>query len=218
MKARYPANPAAALIQFLSRLIFTFDYRTRLKRYGSLWGGVALASITYFILVKGAKGAAFLDAEDVAWIRANTLSILIGMFAVSAVLLQVLQMVGVHILKLEERKEAYLLPLDEIREKLRDHVSEERMETAVEAEIERLRTEGEVEIPTFYNTVKTLDQVVDVDYYLPGCPPVPQQIDKAGLGPQYRQPVEVMVHGRADQRLTVMPALLLQEVVENIAF
>jgi len=53
---------------------------------------------------------------------------------------------GVHILKLEEHKEAYLLPLDEIREDLRDHIREERMEAAVEAEIERLRTEGEVEI------------------------------------------------------------------------
>ncbi len=31
--------------------------------------------------------------------------------------------------------------------------------------------EGEVDIPEFYDTVKTLDQTVDVDYYLPGCPP-----------------------------------------------
>ena len=53
---------------------------------------------------------------------------------------------GVHILRLEERKEAYLLPLDEIREKLRDHMREERMEAAAEQEIERLRAEGEVEI------------------------------------------------------------------------
>lgn len=37
-------------------------------------------------------------------------------------------------------------------------------------------TEGELEIPVFYNTVKSLDQVVDVDYYLPGCPPEPPQI------------------------------------------
>jgi F420-non-reducing hydrogenase small subunit len=29
----------------------------------------------------------------------------------------------------------------------------------------------ELELPTFYNTVKTLDQAIDVDYYLPGCPP-----------------------------------------------
>ena len=36
--------------------------------------------------------------------------------------------------------------------------------------------EGELELPVFYNTVKSLDQVVDVDYYLPGCPPEPPQI------------------------------------------
>jgi len=36
--------------------------------------------------------------------------------------------------------------LDEIREKLRDHVHEERMETAVEQEIDRLRKQGKVEI------------------------------------------------------------------------
>lgn len=36
--------------------------------------------------------------------------------------------------------------------------------------------EGKLEIPFFYNTVKSLDQVVDVDYYLPGCPPEPPQI------------------------------------------
>jgi F420-non-reducing hydrogenase small subunit len=36
--------------------------------------------------------------------------------------------------------------------------------------------EGELELPYFYNTVSSLDQVVDVDYYLPGCPPEPPQI------------------------------------------
>lgn len=36
--------------------------------------------------------------------------------------------------------------------------------------------EGELEIPVFYHTVKSLDQVVDVEYYLPGCPPEPPQI------------------------------------------
>ncbi len=36
--------------------------------------------------------------------------------------------------------------------------------------------EGDLTIPELYNTVKTLNQVVDVDYYLPGCPPTPKQI------------------------------------------
>jgi F420-non-reducing hydrogenase small subunit len=31
--------------------------------------------------------------------------------------------------------------------------------------------EGTLDIPEFYDTVKTLAQTVDVDYYLPGCPP-----------------------------------------------
>jgi F420-non-reducing hydrogenase small subunit len=36
--------------------------------------------------------------------------------------------------------------------------------------------EGELELPVFYNTVKSLGQVVDVDYIIPGCPPEPHQI------------------------------------------
>lgn len=39
--------------------------------------------------------------------------------------------------------------------------------------------EGTLHIPTFYDTVKTLDQTVDVDYYLPGCPPPVQLIVNA---------------------------------------
>jgi len=36
--------------------------------------------------------------------------------------------------------------------------------------------EGKLHIPEFYNTVKALDQVVPVDYIIPGCPPEPHQI------------------------------------------
>lgn len=36
--------------------------------------------------------------------------------------------------------------------------------------------EGTIEIPTFYDRVKTLNQTVDVDYFMPGCPPVVDQV------------------------------------------
>jgi F420-non-reducing hydrogenase small subunit len=36
--------------------------------------------------------------------------------------------------------------------------------------------EGEIEIPVFYNTVKTLAQTTQVDYFVPGCPPQAPQI------------------------------------------
>jgi len=39
--------------------------------------------------------------------------------------------------------------------------------------------EGTLTLPEFYDTVKSLDQVVDVDYYLPGCPPTPDMIMEA---------------------------------------
>lgn len=53
---------------------------------------------------------------------------------------------GLHIIKLEERKEARLLPLDEIRDQLREHIREENMENAVEAEYARLREQADIAI------------------------------------------------------------------------
>jgi len=81
---------SGAVMQFLSRLIFTFNYQQRLKKYGSCWGGVAMTAITFFILVKGSKGATFMDAEAIAWIKAHSWTIMAGIFAVSAIIFQVL--------------------------------------------------------------------------------------------------------------------------------
>jgi parvulin-like peptidyl-prolyl isomerase len=53
---------------------------------------------------------------------------------------------GVHILKLEERQEPRLLPLEEVREQLREHVGQEKMEAAVEAKIDELRAAADVEV------------------------------------------------------------------------
>ncbi|MBN2122917.1 MAG: inorganic phosphate transporter, partial [Deltaproteobacteria bacterium] len=79
-----------ALVQFITRTIFTFDYQSRLKRYGGLWGGVALSMIIYFILIKGAKGTSFMTPQTVAWIETHTGSVLLVSFVFSACLLQLL--------------------------------------------------------------------------------------------------------------------------------
>ena len=84
------AFAVGAIVQFLSRMIFTFDYEKRLRRYGALWGGVALSSITYFILIKGSKGASFISPETLDFIKGNTWLILLGSFVVCAVILQIL--------------------------------------------------------------------------------------------------------------------------------
>ena len=48
------------IIQFFTRLIFSFNYERYLKYFGALWGGLAITAIVYFMLVKGAKGASFM--------------------------------------------------------------------------------------------------------------------------------------------------------------
>lgn len=79
-----------AVVQFFTRLLFTFDYEKRLKRYGGIWGGMALATITYFILIKGSKGAVFITPEMLTWIKSHTITILLCSFAVFSFILQML--------------------------------------------------------------------------------------------------------------------------------
>lgn len=55
--------------------------------------------------------------------------------------------------------------------------------------------EGELTLPEFYDTVCTLDQVIDVDYYLPGCAPPPDLIMKA---------VEAILSGNLPEKGTVL--------------
>lgn len=71
------AFSAGVIIQFISRLIFTFDFQKKIKRYGAIWGSVALTAITFFILIKGAKGVSFLTKETTAWIIGNSETILL---------------------------------------------------------------------------------------------------------------------------------------------
>ena len=88
-----------SLTQLATRLLFTFDYAKRLPRYGALWGGIALSSITYFILVKGAKGATFITPEHAQWISTHAAVILLCIFVVSAVILQILLLLRINILR-----------------------------------------------------------------------------------------------------------------------
>ena len=89
-----------AIIQYITRLIFTFNYQKRLKRYGSIWGGIALSAIVYFILIKGSKGASFMSSDTVSWIKGNTVFILAIAFLAFWLLLQTLiSLFRVNVLK-----------------------------------------------------------------------------------------------------------------------
>jgi phosphate/sulfate permease len=50
-----------ALVQWLSRLIFSFQYENKIKHFGAIFAGVCLTGIGYFIFFKGLKGTPFYD-------------------------------------------------------------------------------------------------------------------------------------------------------------
>jgi phosphate/sulfate permease len=86
----FVAFTVGTIVQYITRLIFSFNYKNTLKYFGSVWGGFAVTAITYFILIKGAKGSSFMSDENLNWIRHNTLLILIISFAGWTILMQLL--------------------------------------------------------------------------------------------------------------------------------
>lgn len=67
---------AGSVVQYVSRLIFTFNYEKTIKRYGAIWGSFALTALTYFIIIKGAKGTTFLTEDMINWITNNSLMVI----------------------------------------------------------------------------------------------------------------------------------------------
>ncbi len=83
------AFSVGAIIQYITRFLFTFNYKRTYKYFGALWGGFAITAITYFILIKGAKGSSFITPENLEWIKANTMLIITGSFVGWTLILQV---------------------------------------------------------------------------------------------------------------------------------
>jgi phosphate/sulfate permease len=88
-----------AIVQFLSRLIFTFNYRSHLRGRIGLFGGVATTMILYFLLIKGAKDLTFMTPEVKSWIATHTTGIAIGCLAGATLVMQVLHWWGINVLK-----------------------------------------------------------------------------------------------------------------------
>ena len=87
------------VVQWLARLIFTFNYKRHERWSIALFGGIAATSIIYFMLIKGLKDSSFMTPEYKAWIHDNTL-LLIGIFmAFFTVLMQILHWLKVNIFR-----------------------------------------------------------------------------------------------------------------------
>ena len=87
------------VVQYLSRLIFTFNYKKHTKYFIALFGGLAATSILYFMLIKGLKESAFMDGELKTLIYSNTDKVVWGAFIFFTILMQVLHWLKVNVFK-----------------------------------------------------------------------------------------------------------------------
>ena len=87
------------VVQWITRMIFTFKYSRNLKWKIGIFGGVAVTCIVYFMLLKGIKTMSFMNADIKHWIADNTLIILGGCFVFFTILMQVLHWCKVNVFK-----------------------------------------------------------------------------------------------------------------------
>ena len=87
------------IVQYISRLIFTFNYQKNSKYFIGLFGGIAATSILYFMLIKGLKDSSFMNAELKAQIHDYT-GMIVGCSLIGfTILMQVLYWLKVNVFK-----------------------------------------------------------------------------------------------------------------------
>ena len=87
------------LVQYISRVIFTFQFEKRIKTFGIFFGGVALALISYFIIIKGLKTVTFISKDVKDWIDHHELLLIAGSFVFFSILSFMLTRLNINILK-----------------------------------------------------------------------------------------------------------------------
>ena len=88
-----------ALIQYLTRLVFTFNYKSTWRWKSGIFGGLAITSIIYFMLFKGMKHLVFMTPETIAFVNEHALGVLGGCFLFFSVLMQILHFMGVNVFR-----------------------------------------------------------------------------------------------------------------------
>ena len=89
------------VVMWLTRIIFTFNYKKHLRWTIALFGGAGVTSIFYFLIVSGLKGSNLLKDLGVSdWIDQNHGLLLLYCFCIFTVLAEVLHLLKVNIFKI----------------------------------------------------------------------------------------------------------------------
>lgn len=87
------------VVQWISRVVFTFNYRKHSRWSIAIFGGIAFTALAYFIFLKGVGKSRFINADTRDWIDANTRILLVYTFIASTILMQILHLLKVNVFK-----------------------------------------------------------------------------------------------------------------------
>lgn len=88
------------IVMWISRVVFTFNYKKHLRFTVAIFGGVACTALCYFIFLKGLGKSPYLPANITTYINEHTPLLMLYTFVGSTVLMQVLHLLKVNIFKL----------------------------------------------------------------------------------------------------------------------
>lgn len=87
------------VVQWISRIIFTFNYKKHLRYTIAIFGGIAFTCLAYFIFIQGLKGSPFISEATKQWITDNTTMLMFFIFIGTTVLSEILHLIRVDIFK-----------------------------------------------------------------------------------------------------------------------
>lgn len=87
------------IVQWISRMVFTFNYKRHSRYSIAIFGGIAFTALAYFIFLKGVCKSPYLDPGIRDWVESNTQIVLLATFVISTVIMEVAHLLGANIFK-----------------------------------------------------------------------------------------------------------------------
>lgn len=87
------------VVQWISRIIFTFNYKKHSRYTIAIFGGIAFTALAYFIFLKGIGKSHYLDESVREWITANTSMLLVYTFIGSTIIMEIFHLLRINVFK-----------------------------------------------------------------------------------------------------------------------
>ena len=88
------------VVQWISRMVFTFNYKKHLRYTIAVFGGIAFTALAYFIFIAGIGASPYISDTVRTWIDENTPWLMLVTFVGSTVLMEILHLLRINVFKL----------------------------------------------------------------------------------------------------------------------